>query len=81
MCERHWQIPGRKSLPVVYLFVLYDPCRRGKSGTDHFCSSLSAKNDFHTKPFYLYYYLTRWDLYVRNVNELSTEGSCDWKVE
>ena len=36
--ERHWQIPCRKSLPVVRLFFLYDPWRRGKSGTDHFCT-------------------------------------------
>ena len=28
--ERHWQIPRRKSLPVVRLFSLYDPWRRGK---------------------------------------------------
>ena len=28
--EHHWQIPRRKSLPVVRLFSLYDPWRRGK---------------------------------------------------
>ena len=36
--ERHRQIPCRKSLPVVRLFFLYDPWRRGKSGTNRFCS-------------------------------------------
>ena len=30
----------------------------GKSGTDCFCSWLSAKTDFHTKPFWLYYDVT-----------------------
>ena len=28
--ERHWQIPRRKPVPVVRLFFLYDPWRRGK---------------------------------------------------
>ena len=28
--ERHWQIPRRKPVPVVRLFLLYDPWRRGK---------------------------------------------------
>ena len=36
--DRHQQILRRKSLPVVRLFFLYDPWRRGKSGTDRFCS-------------------------------------------
>ena len=36
--ERHWQIPRRKSLPVVRLFFFYDPWRRGKSGADRFCN-------------------------------------------
>ena len=36
--ECHWQIPRRKSLPVVRLFVLHNPGRRVKSGTDRFCS-------------------------------------------
>ena len=28
--ERHWQIRRRKPVPVVRLFFLYDPWRRGK---------------------------------------------------
>ena len=36
--ERHWQMPRRKSLPVVCSFSLYNPWQRGKSGTDRFCS-------------------------------------------
>ena len=36
--ECHWQIPRQKSSPVSRLFSLYDPWRRGKSGTDRFCS-------------------------------------------
>ena len=34
--ELHWQILRRKSLPVVRLFFLYEPWRRGKSGTNDF---------------------------------------------
>ena len=44
---RHWQIPRRKSLPVIYFFSHYDLWRRGKSGTHHFWSWFLAKNDFH----------------------------------
>ena len=36
--ERHRQIPRQKSLPVVRLFFLYDPWRRGKSGIDRFAA-------------------------------------------
>ena len=65
--ERHWQIPRRTSLPIVRLFFLYDPWRRGKSGTVLFCSWLnSAKNDFHSKPWWLYY--NRMMLWWKNLN-------------
>ena len=36
--ERHWQTPRQKSSPAIRLFSVYDSWRRGKSGTDRFCS-------------------------------------------
>ena len=49
--EHHWQIPRRKSLPVVRLFSLYDPWRRGKRVGTCFWSGLRAENDFNPIPF------------------------------
>ena len=47
--KRHWQIPRQKSSPVFSLRSLAE----GKRESLCFCSYLSAKNDFHTKPFWL----------------------------
>ena len=45
--HRHWQIRRQKLLPVVRLFSLYDPWRRGKSGTLCFLGWFWTKNDFN----------------------------------
>ena len=50
--ERHWQIPRRKSLPVVRLFFVYNPWRRGNSGTDCFAAAdLAPKLTFILERF------------------------------
>ena len=61
----HRPILRQKSLPVVRLFFLYDPWRRGKSGTDRFCSWLSAKNDFHTNSFWGVRFIRRVERFIR----------------
>ena len=75
--RRHWQISRRKSLPIVCLFFLYDPWRRGKSRTDRFCSWLSAKNVFHTKPFWLHYNLL---MLWRKTNKVSEKMKRHQKI-
>ena len=50
--ERHWQIPHRKSLPVVRLFFLYEPWRRSKRGGLCFGGVFWTKNDFSLFPFF-----------------------------
>ena len=52
--ERHWQIPRRKSLPVVRLFFLYEPWRRGKSNRLCFWSGFWPEHDFNFLPFFFF---------------------------
>ena len=50
--ERHWQIPRRKSVPVIRLFSLYDPWRRGKRPSLCFGPGLGTENDLHHFVFF-----------------------------
>ena len=54
--QRRWQIPRQKLLPVVRSFSLYEPWRRGKSGTNNFLAWFSAKKNFNLVAFWMVWY-------------------------